>query len=259
VCAVLAGGMWPRALSALSGLLARSSGETLTLQLLKVSSGKAPGVLHLDPAEMRRLGHSMNTKQPCACTCAVGVTHRMYSFYKVFHEVMSLNVSTLALQGPCAWRHHQTCSGIFGRVRTHDFSVPDCSAGAQGYQSFTQAAGLLGLVEARDAFLSSLCAFTLGSGAADDPTSPSGNRGDPSSPHLQACLLACMRHGVGGQGGTAGSCMQTGPLSHCSVRVLRADAGLMLIVARPKAVVLLTGPCMSSEAAGRMSRAGTSS
>ena len=71
---------------------------------------------------------------------------------------------------------------MVGRVRTHDYPVPDCSAGAQGYQSFTQAAGLLGLVEARDAFLSSLCAFTLGSGAADDPTSPGGNRGDPSSP-----------------------------------------------------------------------------
>jgi len=84
VCAVLAGGMWPRALSALSGLLACSSGETLTLQLLKVSSGRAPGVLHLDPVEMRRLVHSMNTKQPRACMCAVGVTHRMSMLLRCF-------------------------------------------------------------------------------------------------------------------------------------------------------------------------------
>lgn len=36
VCAVLAGGVWPRMLAALGALLARSSGEALTLQLLKV-------------------------------------------------------------------------------------------------------------------------------------------------------------------------------------------------------------------------------
>ena len=145
-------------------------------------------------------------------------------------------------------------------VRTHDFSVLDCSAEAQGYQSFTQAAGLLGLVEARDAFLSSLCAFTLGSGAADDPTSPSGNRGDPSSPtsagmssglHAPWCWRAGRSAALQGV-----VCRQD--LCRTAATGFSADAGLMLIVTRPKAVVLLTGPCMSSEAAGCVSRAGTS-
>ncbi|KAK9834027.1 hypothetical protein WJX81_004391 [Elliptochloris bilobata] len=85
VCAVLAGGVWPRVLSALGSLLARSGGEALTLQLLK------------------------------------------------------------------------------------------------GYQAFTQAAGLLGLTDARDAFLTSLCTFTLGS-ASEELLSPSDGRGDASSP-----------------------------------------------------------------------------
>lgn len=55
----------------------------------------------------------------------------------------------------------------------------------QGYQSFTQALGVLEVKEARDAFLSSLCTFALPSKVAEDPdpdlpmspasvTSPSG-------------------------------------------------------------------------------------
>lgn len=55
----------------------------------------------------------------------------------------------------------------------------------QGYQSFTQALGVLEVKEARDAFLSSLCTFALPSKMAEDAdpeppmspasgTSPSG-------------------------------------------------------------------------------------
>jgi hypothetical protein len=45
-----------------------------------------------------------------------------------------------------------------------------CWARAQGYQSMAQACGLLQMREARDAWLSSLCAFTLTDAAADaDP------------------------------------------------------------------------------------------
>ena len=55
----------------------------------------------------------------------------------------------------------------------------------QGYQSFTQALGVLEVKEARDAFLSSLCSFALPSNMAEDAdldlpmspasvTSPSG-------------------------------------------------------------------------------------
>lgn len=42
VCAVLAGGVWPRVLAALGALLARSSSEALTLQLLKVGVWPGP-------------------------------------------------------------------------------------------------------------------------------------------------------------------------------------------------------------------------
>ncbi len=85
VCAVLAGGMWPRALSALSGLLARSSGETLTLQLLKVRSGKAPGVLHFRPCR----SHSMNTKH-AACLHEFGRGDpQEKTLDKVFHKSTS--------------------------------------------------------------------------------------------------------------------------------------------------------------------------
>lgn len=38
----------------------------------------------------------------------------------------------------------------------------------QGYQSFTQALGVLELKEARDAFLASLCSFALSSKMAED-------------------------------------------------------------------------------------------
>ncbi len=65
---------------------------------------------------------------------------------------------------------------------------------AQGYQSFAQAAGLLGLIDARDAFLTSLCTFTLSSGPAEEALSPGGARGDagassPTAAGAQGRLL----------------------------------------------------------------------
>ena len=45
----------------------------------------------------------------------------------------------------------------------------------QGYQAFTSALGVLELIEARDAYLSSLCSFTISSAlnfAADDTELP---------------------------------------------------------------------------------------
>ena len=60
---------------------------------------------------------------------------------------------------------------------------------AQGYQAFTQATGLLGLTDARDTFLTSLCSFTLG-GPGEEPLSPGGPRNDAHSPTAAgACLV----------------------------------------------------------------------
>lgn len=60
---------------------------------------------------------------------------------------------------------------------------------AQGYQAFTQATGLLGLTDARDAFLTSLCSFTLG-GSGEEPLSPGGPRNDAHSPTAAGAHLA---------------------------------------------------------------------
>lgn len=61
---------------------------------------------------------------------------------------------------------------------------------AQGYQAFTQATGLLGLTDARDAFLTSLCSFTLG-GPGEEPLSPGGPRHDAHSPTAAGAHLEC--------------------------------------------------------------------
>ncbi len=68
----------------------------------------------------------------------------------------------------------------------------------QGYQSFTQALGVLELKEARDAFLASLCSFALSSKMAEDAdldlpmspasvSSPSGAPGFMCFPFNRIC------------------------------------------------------------------------
>jgi len=67
----------------------------------------------------------------------------------------------------------------------------------QGYQSFTQALGVLELKEARDAFLSSLCSFALSSKMAEDadldlPMSPA-SVSSPSGASEDADCCSVMR------------------------------------------------------------------
>lgn len=62
----------------------------------------------------------------------------------------------------------------------------------QGYQSFTQALGVLEVKEARDAFLSSLCSFALSSKMAEDadldlPLSPALVASSSGDNHCDCC------------------------------------------------------------------------
>lgn len=93
---------------------------------------------------------------------------------------------------PPMYLHSRYCSsnGNPNVPRHPNVSHSNCNPKAglcvvQGYQSFTQALGVLEVKEARDAFLSSLCTFALPSKMAEDPdpdlpmspasvTSPSG-------------------------------------------------------------------------------------
>ena len=64
----------------------------------------------------------------------------------------------------------------------------------QGYQSYTQAVGVLEVNDARDAFLSSLCSFALSSKMAEDadvdlPTSPASVT---STSGLCLCVYLCV-------------------------------------------------------------------
>ena len=61
----------------------------------------------------------------------------------------------------------------------------------QGYQSCTQACGLLSLVEPRDAFLSSLCTFTLSVPEAAGSQERSGSL----SPPAKRCADVCCQVG----------------------------------------------------------------
>ena len=89
------------------------------------------------------------------------------------------------------------CLQLWGQARPLASRAPTvltlCMCALQGYQSCTQACGLLCLVEPRDAFLTSLCTFTL---SVPDNSSPQERSGSLSPPPKGSsrwlCCVCCV-------------------------------------------------------------------